>query len=53
MGIVHKIKQMVGKGVDWKDRCERAQASSDRWEFKFNKLNAQLKAILNEANKNG
>lgn len=37
--------------VEWKDKYEAKRKECDSWEFKFNKLQGQLAAILKEAEK--
>lgn len=50
--MLTKIKNFINSKSEtqkWKEKSEKYRKNSDQWEFKFNKLNRQLKAILDES----
>jgi len=51
-----KLKNYLSKlfGCDahiWMGKYEEMRKESQHWEFKFNKLNKQIQAVIEEANK--
>ena len=47
--IVNKVKNFFYKrSTKWQDKYEEKSKECDEWEFKFNKLQRQLAAILKE-----
>jgi len=45
------IKTLFKRSTKWQDKYEEKRKEADHWEFKFNKLQRQLKAILEEVEK--
>ncbi len=47
--IIKKIKEILTPGTNWQDKYEETRKEAQHWEFKFNKLQRQLKAIVKES----
>lgn len=47
--MLKKLKELFKKDTKWKTLYEETRKESMKWEFKFNKLNRQLKAIIKES----
>ena len=48
--IINKIKNFLcRRSTVWEDKYEVKRKECDNWEFKFNKLQRQLAAILKES----
>jgi len=46
--LMNRIKELLKPSTKWQDMYEEKRKESRTWEFKYNKLNRQLKAILEE-----
>jgi hypothetical protein len=52
--MINKVKEIINNfnnKNEYKTLSEIYKKESDEWEFKFNKLNGQLKAILKESDR--
>jgi hypothetical protein len=47
--MINKIKELFKPNTRWQDMYEEKRKESRTWEFKYNKLSRQLRAILDEA----
>jgi hypothetical protein len=47
--MIGKLKELFKPKTDYKKLYEEERKNSQKWEFKFNKLQRQLAAILKEA----
>ena len=47
--ILNKIKESLKPKKDWEAESEKHRLLAQSWEFKFNKLQRQLKAVIEEA----
>jgi hypothetical protein len=47
--MIDKIKELFKPNTRWQDMYEEKRKESRTWEFKYNKLSRQLRAILDEA----
>jgi len=47
--LINKIKELLKPSTRWQDMYEEKRQESRAWEFKFNKLQRQLAAILKES----
>jgi hypothetical protein len=47
--MLNKIKELFKPNARWQDMYEEKRKESRTWEFKYNKLSRQLRAILDEA----
>lgn len=48
--MLNKIKNLFKKKLDYKELYEEERKKAMAYEFKFNRLNRQLQAILKESN---
>jgi len=46
--LINKIKELFKPNTRWQDLYEEKRKESRTWEFKYNKLSRQLRAILDE-----
>ena len=46
--MIDKIKELFKPNTRWQDLYEEKRKESRTWEFKYNKLSRQLRAILDE-----
>ena len=46
--LMNRIKELLKPSTKWQDMYEEKRKESRTWEFKYNKLSRQLKAILEE-----
>jgi hypothetical protein len=46
--MIDKIKELFKPSTKWQDMYEVKRKESRTWEFKYNKLSRQLRAILDE-----
>jgi len=50
--ITKKIKNFFKSDSQmWQEKYEAKRQEARKWEFKFNKLNRQIQAVIEEANK--
>ncbi len=47
--MIGKLKELFNQKTDYKKLYEEERKNSQKWEFKFNKLQRQLNAILEES----
>jgi len=47
--MLNKIKELLKPSTKWQDMYEEKRKESRTWEFKYNKLSRQLRAILDDA----
>jgi hypothetical protein len=47
--MLNKIKELFKPSTKWQDMYEEKRKESRTWEFKYNKLSRQLRAILEDS----
>jgi len=47
--MLNKIKELFKPSTKWQDMYEEKRKESRTWDFKYNKLSRQLRAILEES----